>query len=96
MCDPVHRDGSNLKAFNVLVRTTMAMVGVPALAMLSCHYVFLDMFFTFRSPSDKMLWSGVAGIAAVQFVVVCFLWHAFTESTDEPVAAVYSPSKKTS
>jgi hypothetical protein len=77
------KEGSNRRAFLVLVRTTIAMVGVPALAMLLAHYVVLDRITTFHSPADKVVWTGAAGIAAVQLVIVGFLVHAFREGEDE-------------
>ena len=73
------KDGENAKAFRVLIRTTMAMVGLPAAVMLLAHTVVLDRIWTFGSAGDKMVWTGVAGICAVQLVVLGFLIHAFTE-----------------
>ena len=90
------KDGSNMSAFRVLVRTTLAMVGVPALVMLLAHYVVLDSIATFRSPADKVVWTGVAGIGAVQLVVVGFLIHAFTADEDADEAASEQAAKKDS
>ena len=69
---------------SMLVRATAAMFGVPALVMLLAHWFVLDQLFTFRSAADKMLYAGIAGLCAVQLVVVGFLIHAFTEKDDEP------------
>ena len=52
------RDSSNSTALQMLVRTTMAMVGVPALVMTLSYTLFLDQLFTFHSAADKMLWAG--------------------------------------
>ena len=40
------------------MRTTFAMVGVPAVVMLLARYVVLDRLLTFASPADKMMWAG--------------------------------------
>jgi len=81
------KSGSNVTALRVLIRTTMAMVGVPALVMLIAYYIVLDQIFTFGKPAEKMLYAGIAGICSVQFVIVGFLVFAFNEPQDEPVAA---------
>ena len=54
------RDGGNVQAFRMLVRTTLAMVGVPALVMLTMQHVVLDRLFTFASAGDKMVWAGTS------------------------------------
>ena len=66
------------------MRATAAMFGVPALVMFVAHSLVLDQLFTFRSAADKMLYAGIAGLCAVQLVIVGFLIHAFTEQDDEP------------
>ena len=52
------REGSNAEAFRLLVRTTLVMVGVPALVMLLLYSLVLDRLFTFDSGPDKMVWAG--------------------------------------
>ena len=86
------KDGSNLQAFQVLVRTTVAMVCVPLLVMVVMHYVVLDQLASFRSAADKVVWTGVAGIAATQLVVVAFLIHAFRDEPPDEDAATKKDS----
>ena len=47
------RDGGNVQAFRMLVRTTLAMVGVPALVMLTMQHLVLDRLFTFASAAES-------------------------------------------
>mmetsp|Transcript_13719 Transcript_13719/g.28936 ORF Transcript_13719/g.28936 Transcript_13719/m.28936 type:complete len:152 (+) Transcript_13719:739-1194(+) len=74
------RDGEdNAKALRTLVRFTLLMMAVPAAVMCACNLFVLDHFFSFSSAGDRMLYSGVAAIVAVQFVIGAFLFTAFTE-----------------
>jgi hypothetical protein len=81
------KDGSNARSFRVLVCTTAAMVGVPAFVMAVAYSVVLDRFFTFGSAADKMVYAGIAGICAVQAVVIGFLVYAFREEEADAAAS---------
>lgn len=77
------RDTGNREAFKLLVRTTTAMFALPLLVFLLAHNVVLEQLFTFKSPGDKGLWSGVCALATVQLVILGFLVSAFNETADD-------------
>jgi hypothetical protein len=74
------RTDGNESALKVLVYTTMAMFGVPAIVMLVSYTLVLDQLFTFRSAGDKMMYAGIAGICSVQLVIFGFVFYAFSET----------------
>ena len=78
------KDGENVAALRVLIKTTMAMAGVPAVVM-ALTYLLLPT--TLVANENRMIWAGVAGIAAVQCVVVGFLIHAFSEGVESDAVA---------
>ena len=67
------------------------MFGLPLLVMLLMYTLILDSLFTFRSPADKMLYAGIAGLCAVQVVIVGFLFYAFTEANEDNEASSAEP-----
>ena len=73
----------NPEALRLLIKTTMAMAGIPFTAMMLSYHVVLDRLFTFQSAGDKMLYAGVVAICAVQLVVIGFLIAAFREGDGE-------------
>ena len=73
------KEGDNVKALRALIWTTMAMFGFPLFVM-GAAYAGLPS--TVIAEENRMIWAGVAAIAAVQVVIIGFLWHAFNESDD--------------
>lgn len=57
----------------------MAMFGFPLFVM---GAVYAGLPSTVVAEENRMIWAGVAAIAAVQVVIIGFLWHAFNESDD--------------
>ena len=96
MCRPrVRREDGNIDALRTLVRTTIAMVAVPAIVMLLMNNLILDRLFTFQTAGDKMLWAGIAGLCSVQCVVIAFLVAAFRDDGGEtPKAGAGAEQKK--
>lgn len=85
----------NPDALRLLIKTTMAMAGVPFGVMMLSYHVVLDRLFTFQSNSDKMVWAGVAALCAVQCVIIGFLVTAFREDVDDtPDEAAAAPAQK--
>ena len=72
-----------MRTLRVLIHTTIAMFGVPMLVMLLTYHVVIDQFLAWRSPPEKMVYAGIAGVFAVQFVIIGFLLYAFSEPDDE-------------
>lgn len=73
------RDGSNLKAFQTLVRFTVAMIGVPALTMAACYFALPNLIGE-QSHSQRMTAAGIAALCSVQLVIVAYLVLAFSEA----------------
>ena len=69
------------------------MFGFPLLVMAIAHTLVLDRLFTFATPADKMLYAGIAGICAVQVVVVGFLFYAFNDVDDDEATAASDEKK---
>lgn len=83
-----------MQSFRTLVRFTIAMFAVPAVVM-ALVYALLPMWL---GPSvarrDLVMYSGIAAIGSVQFVVAAYIVYAFNEP--EPDAASEAASKKRS
>ena len=82
------RSGGNKQSFNAFLFFSAAMVVVPVCTMVLAHTLFLDLFFTFASDGDKVVYSGIAAICSVQLVVALFLIYAvfFEPAGDVPAA----------
>ena len=72
------KDGENVHALRTLIRTTMAMFGVPLLVMAATYWL---MPAAVVSDQNRMVCAGIAAICSVQLVIVGFLVHAFNEPT---------------
>ncbi len=88
------KHGENASTFSTFIVFSAAMFLVPAAVMLLAHTLVLDMFFTFGSSGDKMMYSGIAGICSVQLVVICFLVFAFNEKVEPEEGAAADAKKK--
>ena len=73
------KEGDNVAALRTLIRTTMAMFGVPLFVMGATHALLPA---SVCSDENRMVCAGVAALVAVQVVVVGFLVHAFNEPCD--------------
>mmetsp|Transcript_11708 Transcript_11708/g.30517 ORF Transcript_11708/g.30517 Transcript_11708/m.30517 type:complete len:156 (-) Transcript_11708:244-711(-) len=85
------RTQDNLRALRKLVVGTGAMVVMPMAVMFVCHVFLLDLFFTIRNPSQRVVYSGIAGLCAVQVVMVWFVVSAFREDAAESAPAAERP-----
>ena len=54
------------------------MVAAPAATMVVCYYFLFDRF-NFQNKSQRMMYAGLAGIAAVQLITIAFVITAFNE-----------------
>ena len=78
------KEGDNVAALRTLIRTTMAMFGVPLFVM-GAAYTLLPA--SVVSDENRMIWAGVAALVAVQAVIVGFLVHAFNEPCDDDASS---------
>ena len=81
------REPDNVSAFRQLVIATTMMLLLPLGTMLACYYFLLEQFLTFRNESEKVVYSGIAGLGMVQVVVVWFVVSAMREPVEAAPAA---------